>query len=166
MEIPRGTNLQIAGLGVPNLFRSDSTAGVSYPYIIDDVVSIKKSSAVDFEYDYYYYFYDWEIIVPSCTSDFAVLAIIPEICNSTLDNEVFDNIFIAPNPNNGQFEIIGLKDMYQYNVEVTAVSGKILFSCDNFTGGMISLTNYSDGLYFLKISNDKGQKVIKFVIQK
>ncbi|OFX23501.1 MAG: hypothetical protein A2033_16110 [Bacteroidetes bacterium GWA2_31_9] len=65
-DVPADVNLQLVGLGVPNLYRNN--AGVSYPYEISGVVSIFKSSAGTAPYDYYYYFYDWEIKEQECTS--------------------------------------------------------------------------------------------------
>jgi Zn-dependent metalloprotease/chitodextrinase len=166
MEIPQGTDLRIVGLDAPYLYRTDNLAYVDYPYIIDDVVSIKHSSATDNEYEYYYYFYDWEISTITCMSDFTTATLIPETCNSIIDNELFNNIFIAPNPNNGTFEITGLENAYFSNIEITDVFGKTLFSHNNFTENILNLTHFADGFYFLKISNEKGQKVIKFVIKK
>lgn len=57
--IEEGTGYQLrCGTGNPNLWRSD--AGVNYPYVIEDVVSITGSNAGE---DWYYYFYDWEVEV-------------------------------------------------------------------------------------------------------
>jgi PKD repeat protein len=65
-DIPVGVNLRLAGPSKPNLFRNNS--GVSYPYKIDNVLSIKHSSASSAPMSYYYYFYDWEIVEGECVS--------------------------------------------------------------------------------------------------
>ncbi len=73
-EIPAGTNYQLGTNGAtnqtnfgytsPRLRRTSS--GVSYPYTIPGVVSLKNS---DNGTAYYYYFYDWEVETQlTCTS--------------------------------------------------------------------------------------------------
>jgi len=58
-DIPAGTDYQLkCGTNTPNLWRNNS--GTSWPYNIDDVVSITGTNAGDT--DYYYYFYNWEIM--------------------------------------------------------------------------------------------------------
>lgn len=71
-NLPVGTNYKIVGPVSPNLYRNN--AGVSYPYKIDNLVSINYSSAGNGPTDptslsYYYFFYDWEVIETSCISE-------------------------------------------------------------------------------------------------
>ena len=164
MEIPVGTDLQLAGLGALDLYRTNTASYVNYPYEIEDVVSIKHSSVAGSEYDYYYYFYDWNIETMSCKSEFTTLNIIADACNSIAENKLFNHVFIAPNPNKGTFEIISSQQIFPCDVEITDVAGKIIYRNENYNDRIISLTNYADGLYFLKLSNDNEKKVIKFVI--
>ena len=49
-------NMSSIGTAGPQLYRSSS--GIEFPYVIDEVVSIKNSS---FGLERYYYFYNWEI---------------------------------------------------------------------------------------------------------
>ena len=49
-------NMSSIGTADPQLYRSSS--GIEFPYVIDEVVSIKNSS---FGLERYYYFYNWEI---------------------------------------------------------------------------------------------------------
>jgi Zn-dependent metalloprotease len=65
-KVPAGTNLQLAGPGTPNLFRSN--AAINFPYTITNVLSIKYSSATTDPTGYYYYFYDWEVQEKPCLS--------------------------------------------------------------------------------------------------
>ena len=44
-----------------------NNAGVSYPYNIANLISIKQSNA-NTPLNFYYFFYDWEIETPSCSS--------------------------------------------------------------------------------------------------
>jgi PKD repeat protein len=50
-----------------DLFRNSD--GPSYPYVVNNVVSINRATAPDVEYDYYYYFYDWQVTVQGCASN-------------------------------------------------------------------------------------------------
>ncbi len=63
-DIPIGANYQLVAPANCSLYRINS--GVSYPYTLSGVCSIKNSNAGT---SYYYYFYDWEVqTVSTCTS--------------------------------------------------------------------------------------------------
>ena len=162
-EIPEGNNLQIVGLGTPNLFRSDNSAELAYPYVIDDIVSIKSSSASGEALNYYYFFYDWEVSTIPCKSEFTTINL---LINSISENDALNQVYIAPNPNTGNFKIIGLENIHQYNIEITNLLGETIYAAKRPVSNEINITNCADGFYFLKVSNSTGQKVIKFVIQK
>lgn len=63
LTIPEGQNYEIGFLGTQqdraNLFRNN--ANVNYPYEIEDVISIKRSTAETDSQQYYYYLYDWSV---------------------------------------------------------------------------------------------------------
>lgn len=67
-EIPTGYNYQLVGTNLPNggLYRNNNSA--TYPYILDDILSIVGATSSS---SYFYYFYDWEIETENgtCTSD-------------------------------------------------------------------------------------------------
>ncbi len=63
-SIPKGNDYALEG---QNMFRNN--AGVSYPYTLNGILSVKKSSASSNPLDYYYYFYDWKVREPECVSD-------------------------------------------------------------------------------------------------
>jgi len=72
VEIPAGNNYRIECQESPNLYRNNT--GVSYPYKIDNLISINYSSAGNGPTDptslsYYYFFYDWEVIESSCITE-------------------------------------------------------------------------------------------------
>ncbi|HNQ69410.1 MAG TPA: M4 family metallopeptidase [Bacteroidales bacterium] len=161
INVPVGTNLQIVGMGAPNLFRSNTDATLSYPYTIDEVVSIKSSSAGTYPLQYYYYFYDWEISTPECLSPLTSVELIPDICNSIANNNS-SIIEIWPNPGNGLFYIKNLTQKLNC-IEVTDVSGKIIVKKCDFNNSTLDLTNFADGVYFVKISNEKNSETIKVV---
>ncbi|WP_027394143.1 PKD domain-containing protein [Aquimarina latercula] len=59
MNIPVGTDLEIGFLEEANLFRSNDN--INYPYIVENVINIKRSSATTAPEGFYYYLYNWEI---------------------------------------------------------------------------------------------------------
>jgi hypothetical protein len=75
-------------------------------------------------------------------------------------------IAVVPNPNNGFFEIIGLEKQENYSIEISDVSGKTVYKNEMLTTNNIDLRHCSNGFYFVRLSNSKGMKVIKFVIEK
>jgi hypothetical protein len=60
--VPGPGDYSIGGSNV-GLFRNNT--GVSYPYMVPDVLSINSSSATN-PADYYYYLYDWNVRLDSC----------------------------------------------------------------------------------------------------
>ncbi len=65
-NIPVGSEYLLAGPLSPNLYRNSS--GLSYPYLVGNLVSITKSTATSDPTGYYYYFYDWEVEKLPCRS--------------------------------------------------------------------------------------------------
>ena len=65
-EIPAGVDYQLAGPPSPGLYRNN--AGLSYPYEIPGLISVKYSSASTDPTGYYYFFYDWKIKESDCIS--------------------------------------------------------------------------------------------------
>ncbi|MDD3741188.1 MAG: M4 family metallopeptidase [Bacteroidales bacterium] len=161
MYVPIGTNLQLVGMGAPNLFRSNTEASLSYPYTIDGVVSIKNSSASTGPTDYYYYFYDWEISTPECLSPFVEVELIPDICNDIV-NKSNSVVEIWPNPSDGLF-FINNPDKSSNDVEITDITGKRIAFINNFENSFLDLTDYANGVYFIKISNKDRNEVFKIV---
>ncbi|MBW1295634.1 PKD domain-containing protein [Aquimarina litoralis] len=67
MNIPAGTDMEIGFLEEANLFRSNDN--INYPYRVDNVVNIKRSSATTNPQGFYYYLYNWEIsTLGGCTT--------------------------------------------------------------------------------------------------
>lgn len=159
--VPVGSNLQLTGLGSPNLFRTNVADFVHFPYIIDNIVSIKKSSAGTNPLNYYYYFYDWQISTPDCISGFTTVALTPEICNYSdiLNNS---NISISPNPGNGLFHISNIDDL-SYNIELLDVTGHKLSGVFNANTENIDIRGLADGVYFVKFLLENNSKVVKII---
>ncbi|MGM0612580.1 MAG: C25 family cysteine peptidase [Bacteroidota bacterium] len=66
-SISPGTDYKLRGPEDPDLFRNNN--GTNYPYYVNDLVTIKESSAGSDPTGYYYYFYDWEVKGPPCRSN-------------------------------------------------------------------------------------------------
>ncbi|WP_299903011.1 PKD domain-containing protein [uncultured Aquimarina sp.] len=75
MNIPAGNDMEIGFLEEANLFRSNDN--VNYPYTVNNIVSIKRSSATTNPQGFYYYLYNWEVsTLGGCsTSDRAAIQV-------------------------------------------------------------------------------------------
>ena len=66
--VPTGYDYELVGTNLPSggLYRNNYSA--TYPYELDDVLSIVGATSSS---SYYYYFYDWEVITENgtCTSE-------------------------------------------------------------------------------------------------
>lgn len=62
--VPQGTDYRLGLQSHAFLFRNNT--GVQYPYSVENLVSITRSTASTAPLDYYYYYYDWEVREPGC----------------------------------------------------------------------------------------------------
>tara|TARA_B100001057_G_scaffold255259_1_gene255493 strand:+ start:3268 stop:5460 length:2193 start_codon:yes stop_codon:yes gene_type:complete len=131
-EVPAGSNYQI-GTGAevnvnsvggenPQLKRTGTNGGLSYPYVLDGKVSINKAvyygqgmddSGGDDYTTYYYYLYNWVISGEPIECDPVVFPVTVEDC-STID-EVLVDMSVYPNPTKG-FVAINLSLETESNV--------------------------------------------------
>ena len=119
--------LAVAASSNPSLYRNNS--GVSYPYNIANVVSIKESNA-NSSLNYYYFFYDWEIETPSCVSPRKPVSIsIAQPPTSSDMSSCTPSSFtlLATGSGNGTF-----------NWYDSSVGGNLLFSGNTYTTSIIS----------------------------
>lgn len=73
---------------------------------------------------------------------------------------------LFPNPNSGNFTLQLPTDNAQAQITVTDVSGKRIFSAENyFSGDLIQLQGFSKGLYFAKILCNQTTQTLKFMIE-
>ena len=93
-DISVGYNYQLVATDLPSggLYRNNNSA--TYPYILEDILSIIGATSSS---SYYYYFYDWEVETENgtCTSDLVSVEITlgnpdePEVSGTTIcTNEV------------------------------------------------------------------------------
>ena len=164
LDIPVGQDLQLVGLGSPNLFRTNSADYLTgYPYTVTDVASIKHSSASTGPTSYYYYFYDWEISTYECQSPFATVELVPSECTQSIDEKILNNIYAAPNPSEDNFVIFGLNNLESYSISITDITGKTIDRDFMHNTNSISLKGFSQGVYFVKIESQNGNKVLKLI---
>jgi Secretion system C-terminal sorting domain len=88
----------------------------------------------------------------------------PPVCNPSLgigENNKSMELTIAPNPSNGLFQLNCTKLNADVSISITDVVGRIVYAENNVknTGSIkkeIDLTAFNKGIYFVKISSEKG----------
>lgn len=154
-NIPVGESLQLVGLNSPNLFRTNESAYLNYPYTIEDVCSIKYSSASQSPTGYYYYFYDWEILTQACESEPKHINITPIECTSSAGtNSIEPDITIYPQPTSEFVHISGLKDTEEYFATIFDASGLEISKKFILSNNRIDLSYFTPGLYIIRIETD------------
>ena len=138
-EVPAGTNYQIGtdaevnvssvGGENPQLKRTGTNGGLSYPYVLDGKVSINKAvyygqgvdgSGGDDYTTYYYYLYNWVISGEPIECDPVIFPVTVEDCSSI--DEVLVDMSVYPNPTEGLVAVsLNLKTVF-----IGSFSGLIL----------------------------------------
>jgi Zn-dependent metalloprotease len=166
LNVPVGNNLQLVGLGSPNLFRTNNDYYLGYPFTVEDVVSITSSSASNDPTGYYYYFYDWEIELPGCQTEPAVLNINAIDCSVNVNEELANNLRIYPNPVEDIVFISGLNNQNEsIYIDLIDISGRKLITKIATEDTTISTENLPSGVYFINISGGKlsgSYKIVKY----
>jgi hypothetical protein len=71
-------------------------------------------------------------------------------------------ILISPNPSNGKYNIT-LNEQIDNTITVYDVNGNEVTANIDYTS--IDISNQPNGIYFVRISNDKGTETVKIVKQ-
>ncbi len=143
--IPQGTDYRLGLYTDAFLFRNDG--GASYPYELDNLVSITKSTADTAPTQYYYFFYDWDVREAGCTN----------MVSAEIFNKPSFNVY--PNPASEKLcidgEIPSLSQVVIYNN-----LGQIMKPNIKQTpkGLEINTTHFIPGMYFITV----GEQTIKF----
>lgn len=156
-NIPPGNNYRLklsSTSTVLDLYRNN--ASTNYPYDLSGLASIKNSSAGS---SYYYYFYNWVVKGTDCISPRIAVDAVVSLCTdvANLANESGWNSFF--NHSNGTVEIVSnglVKGDYTLNVFNSlgqSVYHKLVSISDNNYKESINISNSSNGIYFIQMSN-------------
>lgn len=80
-------------------------------------------------------------------------------CSSLHENEL-ESVSVYPNPTNDEFTI---QLAGEFTFEVHDARGRIVQHGDGLNSAQVDLTEVQMGMYFLHITNDNGQKVVRVV---
>lgn len=150
--------------GNPLLKRTDAT-GLSYPYVLDGLLSIENSP---YGTDWYYYFYNWSVAVEPIECAMIPVPITVEDCSSI--NENILNVDVYPNPSTGIVSLnMSLKQASVVNVELVSVIGDVVFAETLGKNKELNKTfdwsHLSAGIYTIQISSNGQNKVEKIIIK-
>ncbi|MDD2199240.1 MAG: T9SS type A sorting domain-containing protein, partial [Bacteroidales bacterium] len=159
-----GEDLQLVGLGSPDLFRTNNSYYLGYPFTIDNIVSITGSSASSDPTSYYYYFYDWEIELPGCLNEPTILNINAIDCSTNIADESFKNINIYPNPANNILHISGLSEIREdVKLEFIDISGRKVLTKTINEDTSFDIQSLPSGIYFINVLHDSLISTFKIV---
>jgi len=159
-DIEPGTDYELAiGSGTPNLFRNNN--GATYPYNLDNKVSITNSSAGG---NFYYFFYDWEVKgTNDCLSPRKkITAYVDQSCSAAIgisENEIdASKILIYPNPAHDQFTIDYAELENVEKISLIDLTGKSVSDNLIIEGNSqvkINSSTLSSGVYFIRFQTLK-----------
>jgi len=75
-----------------------------------------------------------------------------ENCSLSVDDENLSQAKIIPNPTTGKFRIDGLQE--DVDIVIYDINGKEIFKQNNYNTGFIDSNQLSQGIYFVKITNN------------
>ncbi len=160
--------IKIAAASTVDLYRNNG-GGLSYPYLISNLISIKNSDATGTSTDYYYYFYNWEVQALSCVSDRTKVTGTVQVCTGINSNATNNIINIYPNPTNGiiNFEKSGGTNK-EINIQVLNVLGELQYSTiiESSNGvftKIINLSSLKAGMYFISIVSQNEKRIEKII---
>lgn len=152
----------------PRLKRSQG-ASVTYPYVINNLVSITNSTQ---GLNVYYYFFNWEIEKTSTVCTSALTPVLAEVIITGINQVVNnDNLHLFPNPATDKITITSQKAINStVNVSIVDVAGRIAqtVSYNNMaahTQQNIDISKLAKGVYFVKILSDNNEMIEKLVVR-
>ena len=186
-EVPAGSNYQIGtdaevnvnnvGGENPQLKRTGTDGGLSYPYVLDEKVSINKAvyygqgvddSGGDDYTTYYYYLYNWVISSNPIECEPIAFPVTVEDCNSI--DEVLTKMSVYPNPTEG-LVIINLNLELESNLSLSLSNsvGQIVYHKN--LGKLTTLNESFDwsmlpkGIYTISFNVNDQKTFEKIVLQ-
>lgn len=82
------------------------------------------------------------------------------------DLSVLDNVTIAPNPNTGNFQILGIPGA-DFTYEVLDLNGRLVVNTTKITSTItdVKLTDVQDGVYLVRIKGNNSERMIRVIKQ-
>ncbi len=155
IPITIGDNYKIGLSNNANCFVK--TKFVTFPYSIQNIISITGNSNLNNSYPY---LFDWEITDVECESERIEVSAYKDICTNIQYNHQ-DKVLISPNPFSDNITVSGL--IKNSVIKIFDINGKLILECNNFEGTKtLNLSNLNPGVYFLNSShNNQNFKIIK-----
>lgn len=158
IDIPVANGLQLVGPLSPGLYRNNG--GCNYPYTINGLISITHSSASTDPTGYYYYFYKWEVKEDDCISARVPVYAFVDSCSGINESQVSDHVYVYPVPASETIFIStplqGMEYSVKNSIGKTCITGVI-------TESGISVSQLTDGIYFLEVTGITGNYRMRFV---
>jgi len=140
-------------------FTNTSTGATSYLWNFGD---LQTSTDTNPSHDYINMDFTYTVTLIAqndCGSDTISYDIV--IVNSS-ENYTADNINIFPNPANDFIQITGLTNKIN-NFDIYDIYGRKVLNLNNSKKSKIDISNFTKGVYFIKLKTDKNLIVKKFV---
>ena len=161
-------NTTLLGYVSPRLKRTQGSS-ISYPYLINNLVSITNSTQ---GLNVYYYFFNWEIEKTSTTCVSALVPVVAEVLVTGINSvNNTESIQLFPNPAADRVTISAGKAINSnVNVSFIDVAGRVaqVASYTNLAANAqqtIDISTLAKGVYFVKINSANSQIIEKLVIQ-
>jgi hypothetical protein len=161
-DVPAETDLQL-GLSVTSevdLYRN--TSGVSYPYQLPGLLSIKGSSGGSSNY---YFFYNWQVLEDDCISQRVSVTVPVKNCAVGVDEQIALHFSIYPNPTTGHVFVEG-NWQNKTSIRIFNLLGReVQHSFSSSQREKIDISAFPGGIYFIKITSGDTEKVEKIVLR-
>ncbi len=169
-QLQPGTDYQlgVAQGSQPDLFRNNS--GCNYPYTLNNVASIKYSSAGSNPVGFYYFFYDWELREPGCISPRTpVLAVVEG--TTGIEEQPLPQLSIYPNPAKEEINIslpegIGNKGVVSILNNLGQVVQSDAYAATNGATLRVNTRSLAAGVYTVQLTSSNSKYVGRVVIRK
>ena len=175
--VPAGTGYQLGtdaaqnnvlwGNPGPRLKRMQGAA-VTYPYLINNLVSIYNSTQ---GLNVFYYFFNWEIERTSTICLSALVPVLADVVTGISNVSNNENIQLFPNPASDKITITSGKTINSnVNVNIVDVAGRLAqtVSFNNLTAHgqqAIDISKLAKGVYFVKIKTANSEMIEKLVVR-
>jgi PKD repeat protein len=154
LSVPIGQNLQLVGLGSPDLYRTNVDSALNYPYTIENILSITGSDVTDSPLSYYYYFYDWEIQNSPCESETSIMQIDVEDCSVGISDEFSNKVTAYPNPVDSKIYFKGLNESdFPLEINITDCNGRKIIT-KTINEASFDISQFIPGLYLIQLNSD------------